>query len=175
MSQSGVMSNGGSGPGVLTFLEGDSGGPVAPNGSNIIFVLGGSGLTTVGNPGSSTITINEDGALEGSATTVGAVTANIITLALGATPATYILEARVAAFESSNPAGGGVWALGTFITNGITSTLIASDSSDTFFSAPLATAAVDWIASGNNAILRVTGVALLTINWTANGEYEVVT
>ena len=175
MSQSGVMTSGGSGPGVLTFLEGNSGGPVAPNGANIIFVVGGPGLTVVGNPGTSTLTINEDGVLEGSATTVGAVTANIITLALGATPGTYILEARIAAFNSSTPAGGGVWALGTFITDGATATLIASDATDTFFSAALATAAVDWIASGNNAVLRVTGVALLTINWRATAEYEAVT
>lgn len=58
MSQSGP-NNSRHAPGVVEFLEGDTGGPVAPNGSNIIFLLGdGINITTVGSPGTNTITFS---------------------------------------------------------------------------------------------------------------------
>lgn len=58
MSQSGIIGMLTPPPGTTLFLEGDSGGQVAPNGSGVIFVLGGTNISTVGTPGSNTITIN---------------------------------------------------------------------------------------------------------------------
>lgn len=58
MSQAGVV-NVVSEPGVVDFLQGDTGGPVGPNGSNVIFLLGdGVNISTTGNPGTNTITIS---------------------------------------------------------------------------------------------------------------------
>ena len=49
MSQAGVV-NVVSEPGVVDFLQGDTGGPVGPNGSSVIFLLGdGVDITTSGN------------------------------------------------------------------------------------------------------------------------------
>lgn len=58
MSQAGIV-NVVNEPGVVDFLQGDTGGPVGPNGSNVIFVLGdGVDITTAGNPGTHTLTIS---------------------------------------------------------------------------------------------------------------------
>jgi hypothetical protein len=45
----------------LQTLTGDTGGPVPPDGSGTIFVLGGTGTRVVGTPGSNTITIDTTG------------------------------------------------------------------------------------------------------------------
>ena len=58
MSQAGKL-NSSSIPGVVDFLQGDTGGPVGPNGSNVIFLLGdGLDITTSGNAGTNTITFS---------------------------------------------------------------------------------------------------------------------
>lgn len=104
------------------------------------------------------------------ALTVGATTADLMTVSLGATPATYQFEARVKAFEPTTPAGAGYNIYGTFTTDGVTATLVGDQ--DVFNEDPALSAAdAYFIASGNNAILQVLGVALLTIEWT--GETEV--
>ena len=56
-SISGSGSAGGSGVGTVKFLQGNSGGPVGPNGANIIFIPGGVNITTIGNAGTNTVTI----------------------------------------------------------------------------------------------------------------------
>lgn len=59
MSQSGVNStNGSGGSGVVDFLQGSTGGPVGPNGSNTIFIVGAGGVSVTGNAGTNTITIS---------------------------------------------------------------------------------------------------------------------
>lgn len=103
------------------------------------------------------------------ATTVGAVTANIITIPLGATPATFQISGIVKAFEATGPAGAGYEVYGTVRTDGVTATLIGNQ--DVFNEdASLANADAYFTVSGNNAILQVLGVALLTINWEATAS-----
>lgn len=106
------------------------------------------------------------GTTAGTGTTVGAVTANIITIALGGVAGTFEFEARVKGFNSSTPAGAGYKIYGTFRTDGATATLIGYQQ---IFNEEAALTAADayFIASGNNAILQVLGVAALTINWSA--------
>jgi len=59
MSQSGRYLPGtGSAP--IETLTGDSGGPVSPDGAFNIDILGGNNITTVGNPGTNSITIDLD-------------------------------------------------------------------------------------------------------------------
>ena len=48
----------GGGTGSVLTLTGNSGGAVPPNGSGNINILGGSGVTVAGNPGTDTLTIN---------------------------------------------------------------------------------------------------------------------
>lgn len=60
MSQSGQLVASAT-PGIVDFLEGNTGGPVAPDASNIIFILGQGNLSVVGDPGTHTLTIKDTG------------------------------------------------------------------------------------------------------------------
>jgi hypothetical protein len=60
MSQAGGLRPSSS-PGVVADIQGNTGGPVGPNGSNIIFLLGSGDLTVTGNPGTNTLTISSSG------------------------------------------------------------------------------------------------------------------
>lgn len=107
--------------------------------------------------------------LEDTATTIGATTANIITIPLGVVAGTFQFEARVKGFEATGPAAAGYNVYATAITDGITARIVGNQ--DVFNEDPSLTAAdAYFIASGNNAILQVLGVALLTINWSAETE-----
>jgi hypothetical protein len=82
---------------------------------------------------------------------------------------TFQFEARVKGFESTTPAGTGYNVYATLITDGITATLVGNQS--VFNESPALVAAdAYFIASGNNAVLQVLGVALLTIDWSAESE-----
>ena len=107
--------------------------------------------------------------LTGTGTTVGAVTANIITIPLGLVAGTYQFEARVKAFEAGTPAGAGYNIYATFITDGVSATLVGNQ--PIFNEDPVLTDAdAYFIASGNNAVLQVLGVTALTIDWEAETE-----
>lgn len=103
---------------------------------------------------------------DGEATTVNAVTADVLTIPLGSVAGTFQFEARVKAYEATTPAGAGYNVYGTFITDGSAATLVGDQP---IFNEDAALAAADayFIASGNDAILQVLGVAGLTINWIA--------
>lgn len=60
MSQAGIVDIA-SAVGVIDFLEGNMGGPVGPNASNIIFVVGSGNISVSGNPGTNTLTISTTG------------------------------------------------------------------------------------------------------------------
>lgn len=103
------------------------------------------------------------------ATTVGATTANIITVPLGAVAGTFQFEARVKAFEETTPAGAGFNIYATFTTDGAVGTLVGDQP---IFNEDNALMDADayFIASGNNAVLQVLGVTGLTVDWTASYE-----
>jgi len=128
--------------------------------------LDGSLVVTNG-PGSIDLSVTDTHV--GTATTVDAVTANIITIPLGATPATSQFEARVKSFDTTSPNASGYNIYATFVTDGTTATLIGDQS--VFNEAP-ALAAGDsyFVASGNNAILQVLGVLGFTLHWSAETE-----
>ncbi len=107
--------------------------------------------------------------ISGTGSTVGTATADLITFPLGGTPGTFQFEARVKGFEATTPAGAGYNLYATFTTNGTTASLVGVQ--DVFNVNPALTAAsATFIASGNNAVLRVQGVTALTINWSAETE-----
>lgn len=119
--------------------------------------------------GAGTIDLKVADTAAGTGTTVGAVTANILTVPLGLTPGTYQFEARAKAFEGTTPAGAGYNIYATFTTDGVTATLVGDQ--PIFNEDPVLTAAdAYFIASGNNAVLQVLGVALLTIDWSAETQ-----
>ena len=177
MSQAGILSQSTSGPNIPTSFITDVNSPAVPI-ANIINVLGGSttandtdGIRTDGSSGLNILTIQTTNRLQGIVTTVGAVTGDAITFALGATPGSYSFEFNIAGFESTTPAG-----LAYTLTNGARTTGAAATilgTSDLIINreAALATATADLIASGNNVIVRITGVAGLTLNWRVLGTY----
>lgn len=107
---------------------------------------------------------------KGSATTVNATTANLITIPLGGAAGTFQFEARVKAYKAAAPAAGaGYNVFGTFTTDGGTATLIGNQ--DIFNEdASLSPADAYFIASGNNAVLQVLGVAAFTIVWSGTAN-----
>ncbi len=176
MSQAGIINNAVIPPGAgVQTLTGDTGGAVPPNGANNINLLTGVGLTSTGVIGTNTITFTLDGANEGTATTIGAVTADPVTVALGATPATYTFEARIAAFESTTPAGASYQIFGGVRTTGAAAVLIGTPDIIVNEEAALVTGDADLVVSANNAIFRVTGVVGLTIHWKCTATFTQVT
>jgi len=171
MSQAGIVRNGSAGMGSVDTLTGDIGGPVGPDGANNINLLTGPQLTSIGDPGINTIIFTLDGANHGTATTVGAVTAQVITIALGATPGVYTFDVKVAAFEAGTPSGAGYTIVGSVRTTGAAAVLIPSQAVDEFEEAAMVAADAALTVAGNNAQITVTGVAGLTINWVADSQY----
>ncbi len=172
MSQAGITntSSGPVPPTVATQYTENTG--IAVPSANNLNVLGGVSVITTGS--GSTITIDVRNFIAGIATTVGAVTADAITLALGATPSTYSIDVRTAAFESVTPSGAGYNLFATVRTDGVTASLVGTPDKIINEDAALVTGDVNVVVSGNNAILRVLGVAGLTINWRAVGLYTSV-
>ncbi len=107
----------------------------------------------------------------GTAQTIGALTADIITLALGATPGTYSILANISAFEPTTPAGAQYFIIGCVRTDGANASLVGLPDPTINEDAALIAANCDIVVSGNNAIIRATGVAGLTINWSSKIQY----
>ena len=106
---------------------------------------------------------------QGVGQTIGAVTADLISVPLGAVAGTYQFEARVKGYESGTPAGCGYNVYATFTTDGATATLVGVQ--DVFNEdGTLAAADAYFVASGNNAVLQVLGVTALTIDWDAETD-----
>jgi len=129
--------------------------------------LTSTGGSIVFTAGAGTLNLETAGHAAGTGSTVGALTADIITLNLGAVASSYSLVFNVGSFESSGPSGGSYRVQAAVRTDGASASLIGSVDVFTISDAAISTAIVTVIVSANTAILRVTGVAALTINWTA--------
>lgn len=163
MSQIAKLFDGTSLPDIET-LTPDVGGAV---GGVNINLLTGDGLTSTGNPGTHTITFTLDGYSLGTGQTIGAVTADLITINLGATPTAYFIQANISAFEASTPAGSGYMIRGAARTTGAAATIIGVPDEMVSEDAVLNAADVEFVAVGNTIVVRAIGVAGLTINWKA--------
>ena len=114
--------------------------------------------------------------LVGSATTVGAVTADLVTFALtapavGSIPGAIVLDAQVVAFEPTTPAAAGYAIFGTVRGTGAATVLVCTPDKIVNEEAALTTADADLVVSGNNVIIRVTGVVGLTLHWNVIATY----
>jgi hypothetical protein len=148
-------------------LTGDVGGAVGPNAAFNINLLTGVGLTATGDPASNTITWTIDGLTLATAQTIGAVTADLVTIPLGATPTTYIIEAKVAGFENTTPAGAAYNLICGARTTGAAASIIGVQ--DKYNTEDAALVACDgyFTTSGNNIVVQVLGTAGLTVRWKA--------
>lgn len=111
--------------------------------------------------------------LQGTGTTVGATTADVITFS-PTTIGTYAIEFRIAAYNTTSTLGSGSSIFGAIRYDG--ATVIVCDIFDEINNDEGAMSAVDIavVASAGSAILRVTGYAAQTINWSAVGLYTFV-
>ena len=137
------------------------------NNNNGIITKGG----VVGTGTSNEVDIVITNRLQGTGTTVGATTADLVTFSLGATPGSYNIEAKVIGFNASTPASTGFTVIGTVRTTGAAGALDGTPDETPIESIALITCDVDFIISGNNLIIRVTGVAGLTISWNVVATY----
>lgn len=166
-------------PGTVVTLTGDTGtNPVPPDGAGNINVFGdptAPGIITRGDIATNTVFVGlEQPTTCGTGQTIDVGTADLVTLNLGATPATYTLIGNIAG-KALTASGIGGQSIGTFRTDGATATLI--NSVDNIFNKDLAIvgASYTFVASGNNVIYRATGSLGSVINWNGCVTYVLVT
>ncbi len=156
-------------PDVPTTFQADSGTATpAANILNIVTPGGGTqGIITTGS--GNTITITLQSQIVGTGTTVGATTADLITV----TPTdlkSFSIQSLVAGYDTANDQMIGGELLGTGRKNG-TVTIVGTPDKTEEADAALSTGSYDLIASAGNFIVRVTGVAGRTIDWSARLNY----
>lgn len=131
------------------------------NNANGIITKGG----VVGTGTSNEVDIVITNRLQGTGTTVGATTADLVTFPLGATPGAYNIEAKVVGFDVAGTASTGYTVIGTVRTTGAAGSLDGTPEESPIESISLLTSDVDFIISGNNFIIRVLGVGGFSLNW----------
>lgn len=156
-------------PGSVTDLTGDTGtNPVPPDGANNINVFGdptAPGIVTRGNIASNTIFVGlMQPTVCGTGQTINTGTADLVTLPLGGSAATYTLTANIAG-KAATQSGVGGTVFGVVRTNGATATIINVNSPVIESDLVLAGASFTFVTSGNNVILRATGSLGTVINW----------
>ncbi len=150
--------------------------------ANVLNVLGidstennVSGILTRANPNlSNNLEIVITNRLQGTGSTVGAVTADIITFALSAVAHVYTFDFSIAGFSSGSSEGVGYTLVGSVRSDGATATVLPNQTLDNFEEGALVACTALMVASGNNVILRVTGTAGTTIQWGAVGTYVLI-
>lgn len=182
MSQAGIINTttGPVPPVVATSYVTDVNSPAIPV-ANILNVLGNdttvnnnNGIRTDGSSGSNTLTVQLTNRLQGTGTTVGASTTTLVTFPLGATPASYNVEAKFVGFESTTPASTGYTVIGTVRTTGAAGALDGVPDETPIEHVALITSDVNFVISGNDLLLQVVGVAGLTISWNVVATYTFI-
>lgn len=156
-------------PGSVIELTGDIGtNPVLPDGAGNINTLGdplAPGIITRGNAASNTVYYGLAQPVTcGTGTTINTGTADLVTLALGSSAATYNFTANVGGKAATQSGvGGTVFAVAR--TDGTTATIINLPSSNAESDLVLAGASFTFVASGGSVILRATGSLGTVISW----------
>ncbi len=130
------------------------------------------GIRTTGS--GDTVTIQLTNRITGQVTTTDATPTTIISLSLGLTPGTYIVEGNLIAYNVTDASGAAYTFIGAAITDGITATEISVENKDVFEQAAMITADFDYGVTGNNAFLEVEGIVGKTIQWNCLFTYRFV-
>lgn len=179
MSQAGIINTttGPVPPAVATSYVTDVNSPAIPI-ANVLNVIGGEtsantvdGIRTDGSSGSNTLTIQLTNRLSGSVTTIDATPTALITFTAGVVPTIYNFEARVAAFDHTDTAGGSYLIISGVRTTGAATSLLGVNDETVIEEAAMNTSSIDIIISGNTAIVEVTGIAGKTIDWSGTLTY----
>lgn len=171
-------------PDVATTYTSDSGNSATPL-AHILLVSADDTITN-NNNGLRTIAGTTDGLssnevqiqitnrLQGVASITGAITGDIITFPLSNTSSVYRFDFLVTGKDVATGDGVGYNVSASARTDGASSAIISIPDIDADEDISLLTAEIDFIASGNNVILRATGVAGQTISYNAVGYYVVI-
>ena len=179
MSQAGIINvaGGGGGGAPVETITGNDGIAVPPTGNNI-FLVGGSlstnntnGITTTGNAGASTETVNLTNRVQGIVTTADATSTTLTSFSLGATPGVYNFDIQISGYDLTDTAGVGYFISGSVRTTGAAGVLVGTPDKIVNEETATVTCDANLIVSGNNAIVQVTGIAGKTINWRALSQY----
>lgn len=178
MSQAGVLVPGGT-PHIATQYVEDDGSIAIPAG-NILNVLSNEtsqnndhGIQTRGS--GNTVTIYLTNRITGTVTTANATPTTAVTLALGATPAVFVIEGNTTAFDATDVAGGSYTFAGAARTDGASATLFGSEFINQFEEAAMGPSNVVLTSSGNSILVQVVGIAATTIRWSTILTYRMVT
>jgi hypothetical protein len=164
--------------GTLKTLTGSDSVVVSPDSNDNINLLGGStnsfteaGIEVLGTTNTETITLTNRQSAQ--ITTTNATPTTILTFSLGSTAAVYSFEGFTSGRATSSGDGASYFFYACFKTNGTTATEVGSESPTYFEDASfIATGNTTLSASGNTAIVQVTGVAATTIDWDAILTYR---
>ncbi len=109
--------------------------------------------------------------ISGTATSVNGSIEDLITVSLAATGKVYRFYFMITGRETTSDDGLGYHLFASAKTDGVAATLIQTEFIDADEDAALTTADIQFVTSGNDMILQVTGVAGLTISYLAIGNY----
>ena len=131
------------------------------------------GILTRANPNpSDNLEVVLTNRLFGGVSTAGALTADLITFALElGTPASYIFDFKVIGRESVSGDTVGYTIFTSAKTDGTTASIVETPYIDTDQDTSLLDASIDFVSSGNDVILQVTGVIATNITYKALGTY----
>ena len=130
------------------------------------------GIQTTADPNNSdNLYIELTNRVYGTASVTGAVTGDIITFDLGASAAVYRFILYVTGRDTATGDGVGFTLDGSIRTDGASATVIGSPDKRSDEDASLNAGLMNFVASGNNLVLRATGVAGQTISYVAYGYY----
>ncbi len=181
MSQAGIIntSSGPVPPTVATSYVTDINSPAIPA-ANVLNVFGNdttanndNGIRTDGSSGSNTLTVQITNRLQGSGTTVGAATADIITF-IPTVIGTYALEYRTSAYNTTSLLGAGYSYFGAIRFDGVNSHICDSFDEIDNEEGTMSTTDLQIVISGASVILRATGYAGQTLNWSSVGLYTFI-
>ena len=147
--------------------------------ANVENVIGGftsfddnDGIATQANPnGDKNLIILLTNRVFGSQSSVNGAVIDLITVDLGSAPAVYRFQVEVVGRDTTSGDGAGYTIFGTVKTDGITATGIETPYADVDEDASLLPSIVQIVPSGNNGILRITGIVGKTIAYKAVGTY----
>lgn len=165
MSQSGALSAAGGGGIDLLELTGDTGGVVHPDVNGNINILGGTGVTVAGNPGTNTLTININGISQATVQTTDATPTLLAAIAIASNQAAEITVNVIAPQSTYATAIGG--RLTAVARNAGAGAIIVGAPQGNLMYDSGGSPAVTFVASAGNVNINVTGVAATTYNWSA--------
>lgn len=167
-------------PGTVIQLTPDEGASVLPVAGNINLFTQDSVLDRDNgirsfNGGAGELDIRLTNRQTGTVTTTNTTITTILTFSMGATPGTFYVYGNVQAFNASTPASAAYSFSGGYRTDGAVSTELGTEFHDTFQDAALMTSDIFLTSSGNNILVQVQGVGVLSINWNCLLEFRQVT